>query len=374
MRLSLCLWLTLLAAPLTFAQEAATEVVPEATETVSQNARDYCGGQLTYTLPDGWAAGSITRTSNSVGQTIASSKDTLNKYASLLDPDESSVIIGVFDRTSFADSMNVAADADISTLLKGLLNAPTSLKFTLSAITPLTIGGHDAAQASGTMSAEYEDVILTAFDANTLGMVLLAANPNEQTRWNDTALALAESLSADDVPRFADAAGSLPLTQSFPTNDCSVVFGFPEGWAATQLSADGAPLFKVWLTNYETADLKSETMLGTGQARLELQITTANRVTGDVSASAEQLSGQIEGGQVISKDSLMLGNQQAQLIELQIKDGDQHIGDALILVRDNSDGSRSALTLYAAPGELDRWRATALAVAASLRVHLPSSN
>ena len=37
--------------------------------------------------------------------------------------------------------------------------------------------------------------ILIAFDENTLGMVLLAANPNERTRWNDTALALAESLT-----------------------------------------------------------------------------------------------------------------------------------------------------------------------------------
>ena len=95
-------------------------------------------------------------------------------------------------------------------------------------------------------------------------------------------------------------------------------------------------------------------------------------MTGDVITSADQLSAQIEGGLVTAKDGLMLGDQQGQLIEMQIKDGDQHIGDALMLVRDDSDGSRAALTLYAAPGELDQWRATALAVAASLRVHLPS--
>src|SRR4051794_25117406 len=132
------LLLMLLALP-TFAQDAT----PESTETLPiENARDYCAGQVAYMLPDGWAEGSITRTSASVGRTIASSKATLNKYASLLDPDESSVIIGVFDRTSFADSMNVAADADISTLLNGLLNAPTSLKFTLTEITPMTIGAY----------------------------------------------------------------------------------------------------------------------------------------------------------------------------------------------------------------------------------------
>ena len=99
---------------------------------------------------------------------------------------------------------------------------------------------------------------------DTLGMVLLAANPNERTRWNDTALALAESLSADDVPRFPEADGSLPLTQSFPTNDCSVVFGFPEGWTATQLSADGAPLFKAWMTNYDSCRSEGRQCAGFG--------------------------------------------------------------------------------------------------------------
>ena len=144
--------LTLLTFP-TFAQEAATEVVPEATETVTQNARDLLRGAGHL-----HAAGRLGRRIDYAdkqfgGANDASSKETLNKYASLLDPDESSVIIGVFDRTSFAESMNVAADADISTLLNGLLNAPTSLKFTLSEIAPMTIGGHAAAQVSGSIES-----------------------------------------------------------------------------------------------------------------------------------------------------------------------------------------------------------------------------
>jgi hypothetical protein len=76
----------------------------------------------------------------------------------------------------------------------------------------------------------------------------------------------------------------------------------------------------------------------------------------------------------VAQSAVTIDDHPAQMVEMHIKDGDKVIGDALMLVLDDADGSRAALTLYAAPGELDLWRATALAVAASLRVHLPATN
>src|SRR5690242_18830222 len=98
----------------TLAQDAEQTQPPQATQEVqSQNARDYCAGQVSYNLPDGWAEGAITHNAASVSREIASSKATLSKYATLLAPDEASVIIGVFDRKSFADLMQVDTNSDL---------------------------------------------------------------------------------------------------------------------------------------------------------------------------------------------------------------------------------------------------------------------
>ncbi|MEO8394524.1 MAG: hypothetical protein ABI700_16135 [Chloroflexota bacterium] len=354
---------------------SAQEATPEATETTSltQNARNYCAGQLTYTLPDGWAEGSFIRTGASVARGIASSKATLSKYASLLDPDEASVIIGVFDRKSFADSVNTDEDADIDTLLRALLETPSTVQFTMSDVVTLTVGDYPAARVSGYTDAEYQDAVFVSFDSETLGMVLLSANPTEKTRWNDTVLALAESLKPESVARFPEAEGSLPLSKSFLTSDCSVDFGIPQGWTATKLSVDGTPVFKAWITNYDTPGKESGNLLDSGQSRIELQITSPYHVTADLITSSYQAS-EKTGGEVVSLSDTTINGQKALLSVIQIKDGDKQIGDALIIALEGKDGSIATLTLYTAPGELDQWRATALAVAASLRVQFPALN
>ncbi len=347
------------------------EQTPQATqETQTENARDYCAGQVSYQLPDGWAAGTISHNAASVSQEIASSKATLSKYATLLDPDEASVIIGVFDRKSFADLMQVDASADLTTMLKALLAQPSSEQFTMSDVTPMSISGHPAAQVSGYSQSEYQYVVFVAFDSETLGLVLLSANPNERTRWNATGKALADSLTFD-VPRFPQVSGSLPLTQNFSTDDCSVVFGFPEGWTTTRLSADGAPVFKAWITNYDSPGKQSGNLLDAGQARLELQITAASQVSGTPQSYADEWSQQ-SGYQVTNQSTL--AENSGIVTEVQISDSGKHVGDALQITMLDADRSIATLTLYSAPGELEQWRATALGVAKSLQVSLSTSN
>jgi hypothetical protein len=279
----------------------------------------------------------------------------------------------VFDRKSFAQLMQMDASAPIDDLLKAVLTQPGSETFTLSDITKQTIGGHPAAMVSGVSTNEAQLVTFIAFDDETLGLVLLSGNPQEPTRWNDASLALANSLNFD-IPRYPTVDGSLPLTQSYAPSDCSVAFGYPDGWKATLLSADGAPVFKTWLTNYDKAGAQSGNLLDAGQARLELQITSADHVTGDLSSAADQISQQ-SGYKVTQQADTMVGVQPAKTVEMQISDAaGKHVGDALTIAVMNRNRSITVLTLYSAPGELDQWRATALAVAASLQVQLPSSS
>jgi hypothetical protein len=239
----------------------------------------------------------------------------------------------------------------------------------MSDVSSLTILGRPAAQFTGYSTTTWQKAIFIDFDADLIGLLLLSSPVNDQTRWDSTLLEVGNSFTFD-VSRFPQSSGDLPLTQNFALSDCSIAFAYPDGWKAIQLSADGAPIFNVWIMSYDVPGRPSGNLPEAGQARLQLQVIPPGFLRIDGRSSIDQFSRQA-GYRVTSRLSAFNGR--ATIVEVQISNGGKHIGDALQIEIVNDDWSITRLSLFCAPDELDRWRAIALAVVESLQVNQPNT-
>jgi hypothetical protein len=201
------------------------------------NALNYCEGQLSYDLPEGWVAGEISRSATAVGISIATSKATLTKLPLEYTAEDALLSLGILRRSFLLRQLAPDTDEDIEALLHGITTLGEGAGVTFGEITALSIDGRAAARVEGHDFAGDQYILLFDFDSDTIGSVLLWSSPDHNDPWKAVALEVAESLALD-APPFPGADPNLPLTQSFSPPDCSFAFVYPDGWTVGSDSPD----------------------------------------------------------------------------------------------------------------------------------------
>ncbi len=175
----------------TFAQDATLE----STETTpTQNARDYCAGELTYDLPEGWSVGEVQHTQYGASVHIASSAHALDSDTA--GKGEAVIIVSIIARSALAQFLDIDAEADVGAILEGVA-APVSMPVTADSITSIKIGDQTAGRME--VHAYSYDLVFIALDVqpDVVGLVVMAAPAGEIARWQATAIDVAESLHFD---------------------------------------------------------------------------------------------------------------------------------------------------------------------------------
>jgi hypothetical protein len=335
-----------------------------------QNLLDYCGRQISFDLPQGWTAGDVYSSNTGTSKRIANNPEALTKNSIDLNVGEAQIIVGVFNREQITTLLKIDTNSDVNTMIRAVaVMTPPVQNFTFGDVRLLTIQGVPAAQINAYSATTLQEAIFIDFNADMIGLLLLSIPVNDQTHWDSTLIEVENSFTFD-VSRFPQLPNSLPLTQPFALPDCSIAFAYPDGWKAIQLSANGAPVFNVWIMSYDVPGRPLGKLPEAGQARLQLQAIPPGFLRIDSRSSIDQFSRQA-GYKVISRSSAL--NDRATMVEVQISSGGKYVGDALQIEIVNDDWSITRLSLFCAPNELDRWRATALTVAESLQVNLANA-
>lgn len=330
---------------------------------------NYCAATLSYALPDGWAAGDLLRNQYGVAVRLASSEAALGD--SVPADGQAIVLVNVIARRAITEPLRLDFDTDVATLLETVSAQAPAPDFTAEALAPLTV--QDQPAASVLVHAQSGDMIMYALDldAATVGMVSISAAPGAIDGWRATAQAFLESLALD-APRFALTDGAPVLEQGFASDDCAVAFAYPTNWLLTVLSPSLDPGFQAELVN--EAAPSADGSLTSGQAHVDLTVSLIDPSVGadPLAFYAAQIS-TLRGFEVTSQQSITLGSVPALVLDMHAPADAAVQNDVLGIVIAYPTGHIATLMLYAAPGERDQWRGTALAVAASLQVNLPPS-
>ena len=109
--------------------------LPSAAQDVS-DAINYCAGELTYNLPEGWVAGEQIHTPYGASIRLASSEAALRR--AVLEDGDAVIIVNVTGRGFLTQSMRLEMDADLVDILEGV-TAQAPAAFHVDAVTTVTL-------------------------------------------------------------------------------------------------------------------------------------------------------------------------------------------------------------------------------------------
>ncbi len=332
---------------------------------------NYCAGTLSYDLPAGWVASASKQTQYGTSLRIANSTTALSSQA--LTGSDAVINLNVIGRSFIASALRLEPDAVLTTILAEV-GAQAGQGFTVDTPQQITLAGQPAARLDARSAAVSMTMLAVDLGGDAVGMLALST-PTGSTAQDATALDFAGSL-AFNAPRF-----SLPddnsLTQIYASSDCAVSFAYPAGWNTLNASQMDGQFYQIQVRNYDGSKAGASSAYTRAPGQAQLQIGVIMPPPADNSTSLEATVDQIAqqpGYEIVSKDETTIAGQPALVIQMHVDDPAQGAaGESLQISIQYGDQAIVALALYTAPGELDQWRATALAIANSLTLAVPQS-
>ncbi len=363
MFVKMVLWLSLLALALPAAAQ-------DATPTAAANAPvNYCAGTLSYDLPSGWVASTPKQTQYGVSLRLANSDSGLSSPT--LTGSDAVINLNVIGRSYIASALRLDPDAVLTTIL-AVVGSQAGPGFTVATPQQITVAGQPAARLDAHSAAVSMTMLAVDLEGDAVGMLALTTSAGAAAQ-DTTALDFAASL-AFNAPRF-----SLPsdnsLTQFYASSDCAVTFAYPAGWNTVNGSQMDGQFYQIQVRNYDGSKSGASSAYTRLPGEAQLQIGVIMPPPADDSTSLEATVDQIAqqpGYEIVSKDEMTIAGRSALVIQMHVDDPAQGAaGESLQISIPFGDQAIVALALYTAPGELDQWRDTALAIAESLMVAVP---
>ncbi len=331
---------------------------------------NYCAGTLSYDLPGGWVAGSLKQTQYGVSLRLANSDTALSSQA--LSGSDAVINLNVIGRSFIASALRLDPDAVLTTIL-AVVGSQAGPGFTVDTPKQITLAGQPAARLDAHSAAVSMTMLAVDLDGDAVGMLALST-PTGAAAQDTTALDFAASLTFA-APRF-----SLPddnsLTQFYASSDCMISFAYPADWNVLNVSEMAGQFYQIQVRNYDGSKAGASSAYTRAPGEAQLQIGVIMPTPADNSTSLEATVDQIAqqpGYEIVSKDETTIAGQPALVIQMHVDDPAQGAaGESLQISIQYGDQAVVALALYTAPGELDQWRDTALAIANSLTLNLPS--
>ncbi len=322
---------------------------------------NYCAGTLSYDLPNGWVASALKQTQYGTSLRIANSDSALNSQT--LSGGDAVINLNVIGRSYIASALRLEADAVPTTIL-AVVGAQAAQGFTVDTPKQITLAGQPAARLDARSAAITMTMLAVDLGGDAVGMLALST-PTGAAAQDATALDFAGSLTFD-APRF-----SLPddnsLTQFYASSDCTVSFAYPADWNVLNVSEVSGQFYQIQVRNFDGSKSGSSSAYMRAAGEAQLQIGVIMPPPADDSTSLEATVDQIAqqpGYEIVSKDETTIAGQPALVIQMHVDDPAQGVaGESLQISIQYGDQAIVALALYTAPGELDQWRDTALAIA-----------
>ncbi len=366
---ALCMFL-LLAIPIT----AMPAIAQDGTQD-EQNALNYCAAELSYDLPTGWVVGASWRTSSELSTTIGSSSTALLKDPFYLYPNEAVIQIRVVDQASIIYTLNLDSDIDNVGILRAIV-PHFSQGYEVGDISMLAVHGKSGVQVDLSSDINFRYLILVRLNDETSALILLTSMVTNADQWKSVVLDVANSLEFT-VPHFPGMVTSLPLTRIYrPFDDCSVVFAFPDTWLIgrdTSVEVPSTPNLSLTISSFSCQCDQLSDVLDSGQVHIDLSVGSVAQESGvDFSPMhyVDFLQRQPDV-HILKVAETSISNHPAAIVKIDLETETFH-GEEYVFVIQYSDHVGAVLILASAPGELDQWRDTALAIAQSLQIDLSS--
>lgn len=342
----------------------------DATSTATANAPvNYCAGTLNYDLPSGWVASAPKQTQYGISLRLATSNTALTSQT--LTGSDAVINLNVIGRSYIASALQLEPDAVLTTIL-AVVGSQAGPSFTVDTPKQITVAGQPAARLDARSAIVSMTMLAVDLDGDAVGMLALTT-PTGAAAPDTTALAFAESL-AFAAPRFALPSDN-SLTQFYASSDCAVTFAYPADWNTVNGSQMDGQFYQIQVRNYDGSKMGASSAYTRLPGEAQLQIGVIIPPPDDNSNSLEALADQIAqqpGYEIVSKDETTIAGRSALVIQMHVDDPAQGAaGESLQISIQYGDQAIVALALYTAPGELDQYRATALAIADSLTLAVP---
>ena len=276
-------------------------------------------------------------------------------------------------REFIASALGVDPNAVLTTIL-AVVGSQAGSSFTVDTPQQITLAGQAAARMDVHSATLDMTMIAVDLDADAVGLVALSTPAGGGAAQDATVLDFAGSL-AFDAPQFA-----LPddgsLTQIYASDDCAVSFAYPADWNVLNVSQMNGQFYQIQVRNYDGSKSGASSAYTRAPGEAQLQVGVIMPPPADNSTSLEATVDQIAqqpGYEIVSKDETTIAGHPALVIQLHVDDPAQGAaGESLQISIQYGDQAIVALALYTAPGELDQCRDTALAIADSLTLDVPS--
>lgn|GEM_PF-4950318 len=352
-------------------------VLPAAAQDEPQNAINYCAGKLSYQL-SGWGLALPTEY-HSWGASARISNTSLGIQTQEKPPLRFNVgiVIGIsaFRRDWLTEGWGLDSNADPVRLLNALLKNTNITPSVIEKVTSLIV--QDQLGATAIIEYKRRETAYIAFEAgaNTLAMVSLNTSTEITGAYKSFLLDIAETVRFE-APPFSSS-NAVPLYQSFVSdNDCRMSFAYPASWSVlARRSSEGEEPFASIATFSET---RSRYELRPGEAQIAFNIRADRGVGNEPYELSDSLDGFAEVfGYEIVKTTKMTWNGVTVLIgelrELSYSDEEPALSSALDIEIAYDEHVIASVGLFTAPGEVEQWRETAIAIAQSLHLNIPAS-
>lgn len=320
----------------------------EAQDSTAALPINYCAATLSYDLPAGW------ETNNAFQYWEA--------VASLLS-DQAWIGIEVYPRLLIAQWRMIDPDTDVDRLLDREIAARFSpIQITRQGIA--LIGDHRTASVEFVSDKSEYYAIAADVGADSVAFIYLTAKDGITDQEKRDAVAIVGSL-VYAAPPYANESSAVLLRGAYADAVCAVAFAYPPDWYvdSSHLGGSNGRFLDARISTDYQRYLRHDTLAaGTVHIRFSLWKADEDRPAADYIAQVQLQS----GFDVISQQATTINGYPA--FELQLGGDDE----ALAFLIDYGDRGYAALTLNTAPGELNQWRDTALAVAESIWIRQPA--
>ncbi len=308
---------------------------------------NYCAATLSYDLPAGWKTGNAFQ----YWEAVAS-----------LSSDQAYIRIEVLPRLLVANWLTIDPATDLDKLLDREIAHFSPIQITRQGIA--LIGDHRSAAIEFVSDKSEYYAIAADVGADAVAFIYLTAEDGITDQEKRDAEAIVGSL-VYAVPPYANESSAVLLRGAYADAVCAVAFAYPQDWYIdpSHLGGSNGRFLDARISTDYQRYLRHDTLAaGTVHIRFSLWKADQDRPAADYVAQVQLQS----GFDVISQQATTINGYPA--FELQLGGDDE----ALAFLIDYGDRGYAALTLNTAPGELDQWRATAVAVAESIWIRQPA--
>lgn len=347
-------------------------VLPAGAQDEPQNALNFCAGELTYDIPQGWITYATERNADFVTAALTLSETSSKEEASIQFPYIVISVRATMDET-FSDN---TTSEDIVKILNGGAESLVERGYVVGEIRPHSIQNLPAAEMIFQNDTYINDLILINLGENLYSNVQLVISADDLSTWNEDLFTVAESIAFDALRFNRLENNPISLTKATASSDCVISFAYPSSLIEITEPYFVGTYGGARLATSKNEDLSPFDNIPTGEALIEIEVDLEiSKEEAELATVTEELHDTIAetyGDEGIVRTKTDFDDYIMYTTELHVPGQiGQFLGAPLEVVLQYPNSTIVTISLYTPNDEVDQWRDIVLAIARSFHLNKP---